>query len=393
MPANPEQIHVAFRQIGRKLAGRAESEQAARRAALRLLEACTLEPDSFRSAAEAAAASEPTLRCALPLTESPAAGYSCSSQLRRYKVVAVDGSQSVPDRHAEALFALLNVAAVTMDVGSGSLPAVDVDTTMLFGSDLYPEDGPLLSEGEIALRRDAAERGALLRMTAPASGPSVALLDGPLELWGPKELADADAFSLALAGYLENLRELERRGWLVAGYVDKPAADLVVRLLEIRQAAPQDLKRLRRYHPLRLASDRWLFGQILQPRQRSAIFAVQSTSRAKYTGSLALHFFYLNVGAEGRPAIARVEIPGWIAADPARVDVLHQVLIEQCAILGARAYPYAIHRAHESASLSPAEIEQIRLRLLLEMRNQGVEPEAASAKASAKRVSSMKGSA
>ena len=393
MPANPEQIHVAFHHIGRKLAGRAESEQAARRAALQLLQDCARKPGSFRAAAEAAAASEQTLRCALPLAESPAAGYSCSSRLARYRVVAVDGSQSVPDRHAEVLFALLNVAAVTIDVGSGNLPAVDVDTTMLFGSDLYPEDGPLLSEGEIALRRDAAERAALLRMAPSASSPSVALLDGPLELWGPKDLADADAFSRALAGYLENLRELERRDWLVAGYVDKPAADLVVRLLEIRQAAPQDLKRLRRYHPLRLASDRWLFGQILQPRQRSAIFAVQSSSRPKYAGSLALHFFYLNVGAEGHPAIARVEIPGWIAADAVRVDVLHRALIEQCEILGPRAYPYAIHRAHESASLSPAEIEQIKLRLLLEMRNQGVEPEAASAKGSAKRVSSWKGRA
>ena len=159
------------------------------------------------------------------------------------------------------------------------------------------------------------------------------------------------------------------------------------------QAAPHDRKRLRRYHPLRLASDRWLFGQILQPRERSAIFAVQSTSTAKYTDSLALHFFYLNIGADGHPSIARVEIPAWIAVDSHRVDVLHQALLDQCEILGARAYPYAIHRAHETASLSPAEIEQIKLRLLLEMRDQGVEPEAPSAKASAKRLAAMKGSA
>jgi hypothetical protein len=393
MPANPQQIHTAFQEIGRKLAGRSESEQAARSAALQLLQACALEPASFRAAAEAGVASEPTLRCALPLVESAAAGYACTSHLPRYTVVAVDGSQSVPDRHAEVLFALINVGAVTMEMGSGRVPAVDVDTTMLFGSDLYPEDGPLLAEGEIALRRDAAERAALLRLATPASGPSVALLDGPLELWGPKEVSDADAFAMALAGYLENLRELERRDWIVAGYVDKPAADLVIRLFETGQAAPHDLKRLRHYHPLRLTSDRWLFGKILQPRQRSAIFGLQSTSTAKYTGSLALHFFYLNVGVEGHPAIARVEIPGWIAGDPRRVDVLHQALLEQCEILGARAYPYAIHRAHETASLSPAEIEQIKVRLILEMRDHGVEPEAASAKASAKRASAMRGSA
>jgi hypothetical protein len=115
MPANPEQIHAAFHQIGRQLAARAESEHAARRAALQLLEACALEPRPFRAAAEAAAASEPTLRCALPLAESAAAGYTCSSQLRHYRVIAVDGSQSIPDRHAEVPFALVNVAAVAMD--------------------------------------------------------------------------------------------------------------------------------------------------------------------------------------------------------------------------------------------------------------------------------------
>jgi hypothetical protein len=329
----------------------------------------------------------------LPQRESIAAGYSCGNQLPPHTIVAVDGSQSVPDRHAEVLFGMLNVGTVAMDVGSGSAPAIDVDSTLLFGDDLYPDDGALLSEGDIALRRDAAERAALLQHAPPASGLSFALLDGPLELWGPKEVANAQAFAMALTDYLENLRELERRGWIVAGYVDKPGADLVMRLFETWKLAPRDSKRRGRDHSLRLVSDRWLFGQTLQPRQRSALLGMQSTSRAKYGGSLALNFFYLNVGGEGHPAIARVEIPAWVAGDERKVDLLHQALLGQCEILGARPYPYAIHRAHETASISPAEIEQIKLRLVLEMRAHGMEPEGSSAKASAKRASAAKGSA
>ncbi len=393
MPANPEQIHAALQEIGRGLAGHTELEAAARREALQLLEACAAKPASFRTAAEAAAASESALRCALPHTEDISAAYSCSGQLPAHTVLAVDGSQSVPDRHADVLFGLVNVGAVSMNIGSGQAPAIDVDTTLLFGDDLYPDDGPLLSEGEIALRRDAAERAALLRHARPVSGPAVALLDGPLELWGPKELSDARAFAAALAAYLENLRELERRGWIVSGYVDKPGADLVMRLFEIWKLGPVAAGRAQHDHSLRLVSDRWLFGQILGPRQRSAVLAMQSTSRAKYTGSLELHFFYLNVGSAGYPVIARVEIPGWVAGDQRKVDLLHQALLAQCEVLGARPYPYAIHRAHETASISPAEIEQIRSRLVLEMRAHGVEPEGSSAKASAKRASAAKGSA
>ena len=278
-------------------------------------------------------------------------------------------------------------------MGSGAAPSIDVDTSLLYGSELFPNGGPLLSEGDIALRRDSAERAALLRLAAPASGPSIALIDGPLELWGPKDAASSNSFAAILEGYLRNLRELEKRGWLAAGYVDRPGADLVVRLLEVWKAAPQDLQHLSRFHPLHLCTDRWLFGQILGPGERSAVLQLSSSSRTRYVGSLGLHFFYLNAGSPGHPSIARVEIPAWVAQDPSSIELLHGALLGQCHVLGSRPYPYVLHRAHEVSSLSPAEIEQIKLRLLLELRNRGMEPEAASGKSSAKRASAAKGGA
>ncbi len=212
MPANPEQIHAAFQEIGLGLNGHVESEAAARREALQLLEACAAQPAAFRTAAETAAASGSALRCALPMIEDISAAYSCGGQLPPHTVVAVDGSQAVPDRHAEVLFGIVNVGVVSMDMGSGTAPAIDVDTTLLFGDDLYPGDGALLSEGEIALRRDAAERASLLRHAPPVSAVAIAMLDGPLELWGPKELSDGRAFASALAQYLENLPRVAAPG-------------------------------------------------------------------------------------------------------------------------------------------------------------------------------------
>jgi hypothetical protein len=166
---------------------------------------------------------------------------------------------------------------------------------------------------------------------------------------------------------------------------------LVVRLLEVAAASPDGPKQLRNFHPLRGASDIWLFGQILQPGQRSAVFALQSVSRNRYVEGLSLHFFYLNVGSPGHPAVARVEIPKWVAQDDASVNSLHQALLQQTNMLGAKPYPYILHRAHETARISRDEQEQIKLRILLELRNGGEAPGEMSGKSSAKHVSEVKG--
>jgi len=89
------------------------------------------------------------------------------------------------------------------------------------------------------------------------------------------------------------------------------------------------------------------------------VFAIQSSSRARYTGSLSLHFFYLNVGDANHPAIARVEIPEWVAKDKDKLELLHSALIQQCLIMGAKPYPYILHRAHEIAVVSFEEKKQI----------------------------------
>jgi hypothetical protein len=181
---------------------------------------------------------------------------------------------------------------------------------------------------------------------------------------------------------------LQGRGITTAGYVDKPAADLVVRLLELSEAGSDDLKNLRQFHPLRGVSDRWLFGErndpLLRPGERSAVFAFQSRSEKTYQGSLALHFFYLNAGMEGRPWPVRVEIPRWVAEDPARLADLHAVLVSQCRMLGAKPYPYLLHRAHETAVVSHEEKQQVDQMLAMEIQRHGGELDDGSYKQAAK---------
>lgn len=392
MPANPQQIHAALRELGTRITQESERERSIRQDALRLLRTSAAAADRLRAAAETVVASiDPNVRCALPISEDIAQGLSCPPTEGVATVVAVDGSQIVPNRHDEVLFALINIGTVISRLNSGTAPELNVDSKLLFGDELYTADGSLISEGDVSLLRDSGERAALLRHADRAAGLSVALTDGPLELWGAKDVGDPRAYERALREYLETLRSLERAGWIVAGYVDKPGADLVMRLLEIGLAGSEDLKRLRSFHPLRGASDRWLFAQVLSAGQRSAVFLMQSSSGARYDQGLAIQFFYLNVGSAGHPVIARVEVPRWVGDDPASLAALHRLLLEQSASLGSRPYPYILHRAHETARITETETAQIRLQLLLELRRRGVEPEAPSGKSSAKAVSEIKG--
>ncbi|MFH1184963.1 MAG: DNA double-strand break repair nuclease NurA [Chloroflexota bacterium] len=390
MPANPQQLHNAIVQIGSGLAALTEATRASQAAALRLLRELAAAPDRLIRAVNQAAEADPNLRCALPHQEDFSVGYPCPPGAGAPALLAVDGSQILTDRHEEVTFALINIGSVIIESGSGRAPEILVDTRVLFGDDLYAADGRLLSDGDIALLRDAAERQGLLANATAVPG-LVALGDGPLELWGAKDASDPKAFERALRGYLEDLRVMQRRGSTVAGYVDKPTADLVVRMLEVSRRDTAAAGKAQSIRPLRKASDRWLFGRLLAPTQRSAIFALQSSSRVRYADDLAIHFFYLNVGNDTQPAVARVEIPEWVARDHRRIDALHQVLLDQCALLGARPYPYILHRAHETARVSMQEQEQIKLRLLLEMREHGLEPETVSGKSSAKSVSGSKG--
>jgi hypothetical protein len=296
-----------------------------------------------------------------------------------------------PDRHAEVLFGLVNIGTVVMGLNSGRAPGIATDSEILYAHGLYLRNGLSMSAGDIALRRDRRERANLVDLARQIAVPSIALIDGPLELWGAKDVSDPQGFEEALLGYLEDLREMKRLGCTIAGYVDKPSADLVIRLLEVLEAGPQDIKRLWNFHPLLGASDRWLFSQILLPGYRSAVFGLQSSSRLRYTGDLSLHFFYLNVGTDRHPAIARVEIPKWVAERAESLGALHTALLEQCSLLGVRPYPYILHRAHETARISVAEKEEIKLRLLLDLRQAGVDPEDLSGKSAAKISSDLKG--
>lgn len=318
---------------------------------------------------------DPNLRCALPALADPEPLNACFGLQEAPAVgtlVAADGSQINPDRHGQVNYGLINIGIIQMQIGSSASPAVSTHTDLIGGDALYNTPGGILSEQQLALRRDLMERVLLVECARNAPPPVITLTDGPIELWGTKDGPDGGEYQRSLESYLGALAELRDLGAATAGYVDKPSANLVVRLLETALLEESQLEEIRKHFPLRGVSDRELFNDMLGPGDRSAVFAIQSRGQLQYPDEQRVHFFYLNVGRTGHPWPVRVEFPAWVASDSSMLTRLQAALIAQCRILGLQPYPYLLHRAHEAAVVTFEERDQVTRMIVAEMRARGV---------------------
>jgi hypothetical protein len=389
MSVNFPEVREQVRLVGEIAPAREQQLKALRSRAQQLLRINAHELETLRRKVEYVYETyDPHLRCALPVREAldshfqlPMANLSAQATL-----LAADGSQIAPDRHAEIHYSLINVGAIQMRLGVAKPPVTHVESELLYDDKLYTTTGTI-SEGQIALMRDLNERSMLLHLAKDAVPPVISFTDGPMELWGAHEAETAADYRQSLKKYLSVLSQLHELGVVTAGYVDKPAANLVVRLLEIASLEEPVLQDIKKNLPLRGVTDIDLYRHLLAPGERSAVYAIQSKSAQEYGGVLALHFFYLNVGRSSHPWLARVEIPGWVAENTESLDALHTVLYKQCQVMGSRPYPYLLHRAHETAVVSLEEHEQVSAMLMLELRRRGVEVGDMSHKQSAKNMS------
>lgn len=370
MSLNYQQVRQQVQRLGEGAPARYKQLQALGEKARELLKNNAGEIDALRQKVERIVRThDNSLRCALPVREALNATFPSPEINAPVTVLAADGSQINPDRHAQVEYSLINVGAICTRLGSALPPTITIKSDLLAAEDLS-----LITENRLALKRDLAERAMLSELAAGLEPPIISFTDGPMELWGAKEtdVEYISEYQASLAEYLSVLQDLFQRNIVSAGYVDKPFASLLVRLLEVASASDENLPDIRHFHPLRGVSDTDLLASMLAPGERSAVFALQSQSSKNYANQLALHFFYLNVGRPGKPWLARVETPAWVIENPPLLDTLHAVLVEQCRILGTRPYPYLLHRAHETAVVSHEERDQVTQMIALEFQRQGV---------------------
>jgi hypothetical protein len=325
------------------------------------------------------------IQAAIPTNEPLDAVHPLPTIPQRFTVVAADGSQIQPDRHAAALYYLINIGSLIYRHGSGEAPEAESTSSLGYTEDELYEDGTLVAGNLLDVRRDLAELSQLADMcTAEQSDLTVALVDGSIVLWVLEDRAGR-ARSVKVGAYLDQLNRIRRSGAAVGGYISRPGYGEVTRLLHLASIGGSAEQAGRQPNPLEHLPDRALFAT-LPPGARSALFAspkpiIQEHYRPQ---GHEVRFFYVNVVQEGRkPAIARVEVPAWLAEDAAKLNLTHAAIVAQARITGD--YPYALARADELAYISGRERAAFEEMVDTALLRAGVRP-APSPKATCKRL-------
>ncbi len=290
-------------------------------------------------------------------------------------LIATDGSQILPDRHAPYLYYLINIGLIVYHHGADHVPQTLTLPELNFPAEDEAVDTFVDHGGVVSLRRDLAEIEALAtaaRDNWHEPRPLLALLDQRLLYWPIGGVRDHEG-SRILEGWQTAMTSLREQGAWLAGYIDRPGKRSVVTMLKALNLGqpgfdPQSLVDRGR----RDLTDTDLFRELLRPGHRSKVFVDISTHNSDFARRDPLNevcFFYFNPGRSGRQ-IARVDLPLAVAADPAAVAAIHGLLVDQCHLLGG--YPYVLTRADEIAVVGTRDQEDLELMIDAAMQRQGI---------------------
>src|SRR5262245_53532371 len=100
MPIDYQQIYTTIQEIGKGLRERRQTLEARRAKVWELLNTLNLELDLLRSLVDSAKQADPNTRCARPVDEPLLTSHPQPASIARASLIAADGSQILPDRHA-----------------------------------------------------------------------------------------------------------------------------------------------------------------------------------------------------------------------------------------------------------------------------------------------------
>ena len=289
-------------------------------------------------------------------------------------VAAADGSHIDIDRHLPVRCFLINTGVSVLVYGSKP------DAHLTSQARLYAEDEELVIRDPVSYQERAIEgpilgakraveeiRALLEAVRDPDEAtPTLALLDGSLMMLGlvSHYYPDFVMRELIEEGFVQALDELgdiaKDRSLAVASYISLPDSAEVVRALRLtvcEYTASEAEYRCGLQVPGQRPCercvggvlDRDLFSQVLEPGERSALFATSSRAVKDYYGKNGVRFFYINAGEE----IGRVEVPAWVAENRDLLALAHSLVVDQCG--RGRGYPVSLMEAHEQAAVTGAD--------------------------------------
>jgi hypothetical protein len=332
--------------------------------ALQILERFSQASAELRQKQIKAARYDTNTRMALPAWEPINATKSLPGALGICHLVASDGSQITPDRHLDITAGVVNLAAYVEVYGQESPPWTTTSMQLLYHQTIQALGEDHLSMDLVHRLRDLEERIYLVDLCLRLESPVIGIMDGPAELWEANVGTPGSGYYHRLTTYRQMLTALQPRR-AVVGYVDRPGANPVCRMLEIALIPEERLSEIADHHPLSGVTDRSIYYRLLAPGQRSTVYSMHSLTAKSGNET---NFFYLNVGNTGAQHIARIEASIWVCRNSDLLNLIQAVLYDQCQRVEALNYPYALARSHEEAVVTQAD-RMLFMRLVSEHRD------------------------
>lgn len=276
---------------------------------------------------------------------------------KAHTVLATDGSQIAPSHHEIAYCYLLNISRILLHYGQSKLPLLDSQPEVFYRpEDLYiSRQWGIRTEEWMGYCRTTAEvemLGELAEgMADSTEAPTIALTDGSLLYWFleplPTEARDRILkpilhawetlrdHRIPMVGYISASRSGEATNFLRLHTCPYIAPDCATHCADLKAKAPCQV-----LDPLR---DAGIWGRLLEIGERSPLWRSSAKIQDFYGDDYAIHFCYINVGAE----VARVEVPAWVAQDEAILDIALSLVITQ--VQKGYGYPVALAEAHNQA--------------------------------------------
>jgi hypothetical protein len=315
---------------------------------------------------------------AMPAREPLDAAFEPPALPPQFAVVATDGSQIYPDRHGLALYYVINVGSIVLRLGTGETPLTGTHPLVCFEADqIFDDDQNVVSSQLVNARRAVQEIAQLAQLAVNEAphAPTIALSDANIAL-RVKQAGIPGAEGQQLEeDYIRQLDRLRDAHVAMGGFVSRPGATSVIRLLQLATYPPDEVaERLKnKSRPFGgVVNDTALFENTLEVGQRSAIFELTSQWGKPYKDAgHAIHFFYMKVSSPPQTDVVRIEIPEWMASDPERIGLLHAAIVDQCRIT-SKAYPYVLTRADELAVITTAEKTRFEQMIGVELLRHGI---------------------
>lgn len=297
-----------------------------------------------------------------------------------YMAIGVDGSHIDVDRHIPLKCFLINIGVAKLTYGNTPDAELSSFPTLYHGqsqvsianpNELYrdiPITGTILGAF-----RSVKELEALAHIleTSDYNVPTIGLMDGTLILLDVLR-SGIDQFvidNLLDQGFLKALSKIKEishdKQILLASYISLPSSKECINSLRFYESdffediqVKQDL-----HYDI---SDRELFSLILEDQERSELFPSPSHAVKSYYADHHVMFFYVNTGDE----IARVEIPSWVSENTANIDLIHSLILDQCA--KGPTYPTVLMEAHEQAVISSKDREHFLNMIEMSMESKNI---------------------